>query len=144
MSQGPSPHLSWPELGCKDGTPYPAQLRASTALILGVQFEYIRKELGDKPIKVGSAYRTRRHNRAVKGARNSQHIEGTALDLHCPSRIGLFGFLEVVLWIAHEDGIIRGIGVYPWGIHVDVRPTERLFRWNGTRVAPEVTRRLYD
>ena len=80
MSQGPSPHLSWPELGCKDGTPYPAQLRASTALILGVQFEYIRKELGDKPIKVGSAYRTRRHNRAVKGAKNSQHIEGTALD----------------------------------------------------------------
>lgn len=138
---GPSRHLTWEEMACKDGTPFPEHLK-EVAFVLGEQFEHIRSELG-MPIRVGSAYRTEAWNRKVGGARTSQHKWGTALDGHTPALIELGHFLDVVLEVARHYKIIRGIGLYPWGIHFDVRPTSRLYRWKGSRIAPELSRRLY-
>lgn len=80
----PSEHLSWKEMACRDGTPYPAEWE-KRALILGRAFEAIRAECGGKPIKVLSAYRPKTYNFRVGGMRASQHIEGRALDLRPPA-----------------------------------------------------------
>lgn len=130
--QGPSPHLSWAELACKDGTPYPPELDWHVIRILSEAFEGIRHRLGDRPIKILSAYRTWTHNKAAKGAPNSQHPRGTALDLKPPGR-SVNVLKNAVLEEARENKHIRGVGVYPWGVHIDVRVSPRLVRWNGTR-----------
>jgi len=70
---------------------------------------------------ITSGYRCVRHNRAVGGSRNSQHMEGHAVDMRSPD-------LSVVdlAAAAEEVPIFRasGIGVYrgevEW-IHLDVR-----------------------
>ena len=39
MQGGPSLHLSWAALACRDGTPYPHDWRDNRALILTTTFE---------------------------------------------------------------------------------------------------------
>jgi hypothetical protein len=49
--------------------------------------------------------------------------------------------LLVVLDVARRgDSKIKGIGLYPWGVHVDTRPGTRLARWGGSRKAAELVR----
>ena len=51
-TKGPSRHLSWTELACRDAaeTPYPKEWCNGRALILGEVFEHIREVLGNKPL----------------------------------------------------------------------------------------------
>ncbi len=140
LDKGPSPRLSWRELGCRDGTPYPEEWRRSRALVLARVFERIRREVGG-PIRVNSAYRTRAYNAQVGGSRNSQHVEGRALDLAVPRKLILAEFHEIVLFVARRPGsLLRGVGVYPSFIHIDTRPSPRLVRWQGKRVLAELVR----
>ena len=137
---GPSPHLSWAELGCHDRarTPYPAEWRLSRALRLAVEFERIRARCG-LPLVVASGYRTPEHNRRVGGARYSQHVEGRALDLKPPKNWTARGLLGVVRLVAEEaDSAIRGIGLYETFVHIDTRPSPRLVVWHGARAKAEV------
>lgn len=48
------------------------------------QMELVRDLLG-APINVNSAYRSPEVNKLVKGAKNSQHVEGKAVDFISPS-----------------------------------------------------------
>lgn len=48
------------------------------------QLELVRSLL-NKPITVNSAYRSPKVNSLVKGAKNSQHVEGKAVDFISPS-----------------------------------------------------------
>lgn len=109
---GPSPHLSWAELGCKDGTPYPDTWRGNRAIRLAVEFERIRTHVG-APIVVGSAYRTPAHNAAIGGAVRSQHVEGRALDLYPPAGWTMDWFFAVIRSIALRDdsGISASAGI---------------------------------
>lgn len=132
---GPSPHLSWSELACKDAarTPYPEQWRDTRLPKLAAAFEALRALVG-QPLEILSAYRTPAHNRASHGALNSQHVEGRALDLRPPQ-----GWtVERLAGLARQIPAIRGIGVYPTFVHIDVRPTERLARWTGNRPSADV------
>lgn len=129
----PSKHLSWKELACKDGTPYPTIWKENRAIKLGVAFEMIRTALGDKPITVLSAYRTPAHNRAIGGARNSQHLEGRALDLRPPTGITVQNFYRIIKALAPDCGI-KGIGLYKTFVHIDIRPTTNTAYWKGTGV----------
>lgn len=43
--------------------------------------EYIREKLGNYPILVTSGFRNKEVNKAVGGVRNSDHIEGLAVDI---------------------------------------------------------------
>lgn len=127
---GPSPHLSWDELACHDDarTPYPEEWRATRAVRLAAAFEALRERVG-APLVVKSAYRTPRHNRAVRGATNSQHMEGYALDLAPPP-----GWtVERLAAEARQVPEIRGIGVYPTFVHIDVRTAIYRARWDGGR-----------
>lgn len=129
----PSKNLAWFELACKDGTPYPEKWRSSRALKLGVVFEIIRAAFGNKPIVVLSGYRTPSWNRKIGGARNSQHVEGRALDLRPPNGVNPKAFYEVIKQFALETDI-RGIGLYKTFVHVDIRPQTHLTVWKGSGV----------
>jgi uncharacterized protein YcbK (DUF882 family) len=135
-----TPHLSWAELGCHDGEPYPAEWRDTRAVTLGIEFEEVRRDCGDRPITVSSGYRTPRWNVLVGGARHSQHVQGRAIDMRTPGGMLLDDFAVIVLGVARNRGVIRGVGVYPWGVHMDIRESQRLVHWQGARVAPEVMR----
>jgi uncharacterized protein YcbK (DUF882 family) len=135
-----SPHLSMAELACHDAarTPYPQKWIKSRALALAKEFEEIRSLCGGKPITVLSAYRTPEYNRQIGGAALSQHVQGRALDLS-KARVGVEKLWNVSKAVARERGVIRGLGRYPWGVHIDTRPSSRLVVWTtGTRPAAEV------
>ncbi len=141
---GPSEHLSWAELACNDGTPYPADWKIDRAVPLAIVFEAIREIIGG-PIRINSAYRTVEYNRLVGGSRKSQHVEGRALDLGLPKGMLMKDFLAVALEVAEYPSAAKyarltGIGVYPNFLHVDIRPSARLVRWNGNRAAAELVR----
>ena len=138
MREGPSEHLSWRELSCHDEarTPYPVEWRGDRASVLGYAFECVREACGDRPIPILSAYRTREWNRIMPGgpgAKESQHPEGTALDLGTPRRLTRLHFHQRILAVALVIAPIIGIGLYPWGVHIDTRHGYRLVRWNGNR-----------
>lgn len=134
---GPSPHLSWAELACKDGTPYPLGWRSTRGVALGHVFEMIRAEMGNQPLIVLSGYRTPAHNKRIGGATASQHMEGRAIDLKPPQGITPHQFYRRVRGLV-EGSDIRGLGIYPTFLHVDIRPSDRLVVWAGTRVWAEM------
>lgn len=87
----------------------------------------IRAKLG-KPIGIvdsgGSGVRCPEHNAEVGGVATSYHLKGMAADLHCATATPaeLKKAAEAVM------GKTGGIGLYDWGIHVDVG---KYSRWNG-------------
>lgn len=126
---GPSEHLSWTELACRDRqrTPYPLDYRADRAVALAAAFEALRARIGGLPLRVLSAYRTLAHNAAIGGAKNSQHVQGRALDLRPP-----VGWTPMDLAaIAREIEAIRGLGIYQARgfLHIDIRPSSHLVVW---------------
>lgn len=133
MSQGPSEHLSWRELSCRDGSQYPHEWRSDRAVELAKAFERIRALCGF-PLIVNSAYRTAVYNDRIGGAAKSQHVEGRALDL-CPSPNTKPNRqkLKMAAYKARDEGLFRGIGVYPSFIHIDIRQGRAVTWRNGTR-----------
>ncbi|MGE0363075.1 MAG: D-Ala-D-Ala carboxypeptidase family metallohydrolase [Vicinamibacterales bacterium] len=125
---GPSPHLSWAELSCKDGTPYPHEWRQTRAVAVAKAFEALRAAVG-LPLVVLSGYRTPRHNTRIGGARNSQHVQGRALDLLPPKGWTVLQLAAV----ARTIPAIRGLGFYRTFLHIDVRESDRLAVWHGPR-----------
>ena len=129
---GLSDHLSWAELACNDGTPYPPAWH-DRAVVLAAVFEDFRAALGGEPIVIASAYRTPAHNRRIGGVPQSQHVQGRALDCHPSARMFLSEFVEGAKAFAQADDRIGGIGLYRWGVHWDLRPHTRLIAWNKQR-----------
>jgi len=131
----PSAHLTWAELACKDGTPYPELFKATRGLTLAGVFETIREACGNRPIRVLSAYRSPEHNRTIGGARHSQHVEGRALDLQPPSGMTVAAFYTRIRVLAETDLRIGGVGRYRTFVHVDIRPRgQRVAVWSGSGV----------
>ncbi len=76
-----------------------------------------------RPITINSGYRTPERNGAVGGSPTSQHLYGKAAD------IVIAGMTPERMADMAEAVGFDGIGVYSWGIHVDVRGTKS--RWRG-------------
>ena len=87
----------------------------------------IRAKLG-KPIGIvdsgGSGVRCLEHNKEVGGVATSYHLKGMAADLHCTTATPA----EMKKAAEAVMGNTGGIGLYQWGIHVDVG---KYSRWNG-------------
>ena len=87
----------------------------------------IRAKLG-KPIGIvdsgGSGVRCPEHNATVGGVATSYHLKGMAADLHCATATPA----EMKKAAEAVMGKTGGIGLYKWGIHVDVG---KYSRWNG-------------
>ena len=108
------------EFRCKDG---------SDVIFVSPELVEVLQKLRDhfgKPVNINSAYRTPPYNKKVGGASYSQHLYGTAADIKTISGTTpkkMAAFVETLL---PNTG---GIGIYSWGIHVDVRKEKA--RWNG-------------
>ena len=108
------------EFACQDGSD---TIFVSTELASVLQ--KIRTHFG-KPVTINSAYRTEAHNRKVGGSTFSQHKYGVAADIvvqeTAPAQVARYA--ETLM---PKKG---GIGLYNWGVHVDVRANRS--RWNST------------
>lgn len=84
----------------------------------------LREKVG-VPVHINSAVRCVWNNRRAGGKKNSAHLRGIAADIWCDelTPVELRRFAEAVP--AFDNG---GIGIYDWGIHVDVR--DRRARWD--------------
>ena len=117
-----SPHFSKAEFADHSGAPFPPGI-PSPKLI--VKLEALRAALGGKPITIVSGYRSPAHNKAVGGAKNSQHLRGRAADIKVEGVSP-----RVVADIAEAVfGWLSGIGRYDTFTHVDVRRSHA--RWTG-------------
>lgn len=108
------------EFACKDGTD---TIFVAPALVDILQ--KIRDHFG-KPVVINSAYRHDKYNKTIGGATYSQHLYGSAADIHIQG-------VDPKELYAYTDSIMKktgGLGIYSWGIHVDVRGGV-MARWNG-------------
>lgn len=81
-----SPHFSLDELTVTEvrrfgNAPPPRVVERLERLAL--RLEAVRSLLGDRPLRINSAYRSAAVNRAVGGALHSAHIQGWAADVTC-------------------------------------------------------------
>lgn len=117
-----SDHFSSHEFACRCGC---GEKDVSPKLI--TLLELIRARV-KAPVLIMSGRRCAKHNAAVGGAKNSQHVRGTAADIQVT---GLSPqYLKTVINIIHAQGThVGGLGVYKTFIHVDVRLGYA--RWQG-------------
>lgn len=112
-------NFSLEEFKCKDGSDMPNNV-LSNITELAKNLQVLRDTL-NKSIKITSGYRSPEHNAKIKGAKNSQHVKGTAADI----KISGMTPKEVALVIERliESGKMKqgGIGIYPSWIHYDIR-----------------------
>lgn len=109
------------EFACKCGKCGGFPVEPSPALLKIL--DQIREHFG-KPCHVNSGVRCLQHNRNVGSSDTSQHVYGTAADIATiegTTPAEMYAYAETLL---PNTG---GIGIYPWGIHVDVRKNKA--RW---------------
>ena len=115
-----APNFTWAEVRCPCGCHLPEAV-AREAVRLSRALQHLRDLYG--PVAVTSWYRCPAHNKAVGGARNSQHLYGRAADIKCR------GCVDLAAW-ADEFFTTGGVGTYsryPHMVHVDLRG--RKARW---------------
>lgn len=95
------------------------------------KLQALRDRLG-KPLIVRSAYRSLQHNRAVKGAPRSKHMEGTAFD------IAMTNHDPVAFEAAAREVGFLGFGFYPRSgfMHIDLGPARSWGEPFPARVVP--------
>lgn len=117
------------EFECKDGSPM-TENQFKNIQELAKNLQALRDEL-DKPINITNAYRSRAHNAAIGGSKNSQHVLGKAADIYVEDYTPKE--LAKVIERLIEDGKMSegGIGIYTKNnfVHYDIRGTKA--RWNG-------------
>ena len=107
------------EFACEDGSDV---VFISDGLVQVLQA--IRSHFG-RTTNVNSGYRTPSHNKKAGGAEYSQHLYGLAADIEVTG-------IKPKTVAAYAEKLLPnmgGIGIYSWGVHIDVRKTKS--RWNG-------------
>jgi uncharacterized protein YcbK (DUF882 family) len=98
---------------------------------LAKNLQVIRNEV-KLPVSIASGYRSPEHNAKVKGARNSQHLIGTAADIKVQgmSPLSVSRVIERLI----QEGKIKegGIGIYNTWVHYDIRGTKA--RWDNRKI----------
>lgn len=86
--------------------------------------EDVRRHFG-RPVTIMSGYRCEAHNKAVGGAKNSQHMLGIAADI----KVSTIRPAAVAAYLETKYQTDHGIGRYQTFTHVDVRHNKA--RWVG-------------
>lgn len=107
------------EFACKDGTGVPDKYM-SNVTTLATQLQALRDELSE-PVHIVSAYRTTSHNKAVGGAKNSQHLTGKAADIVVKGRTPKQVKAVIESLIKSGKMLQGGIGLYNSFVHYDIR-----------------------
>lgn len=104
------------EFVCRDGCSMPASARENIEALVEAVLDPARERFG-KPITVNSGYRCPRHNAAVGGVPNSQHMLGEAADVSAGSAQGN----EALRRLIKEQGVFDQMIVYDGFIHVSYK-----------------------
>ena len=91
----------------------PAEVEGNLMALVENVLEPAREKLG-LPIIVNSGYRCERHNKAVGGVANSQHLRGEAADIRCADNKRL---AKIIVEAGRFDQLI----IYPTFIHVSFK-----------------------
>lgn len=122
-------HFALSEFKSKDGADFPPWAPCRLA-DLCEQLEALRAALGHRPITILSGYRSPEHNKAVGGAKRSQHKEARAADVVVdgvsPEKVH-----ATILKLIRLGGMKKGgVGLYPGRfVHYDTRGHNA--RWRG-------------
>ncbi len=96
---------------------------------LAIQLQVLRDYLG-KPIKINSGYRSPKHNKAIGGVKNSQHVLGKASDIKVkgikPEELALI----IERLISDGEMLQGGIGIYNTFVHYDIGYNGKKRRWD--------------
>ena len=92
----------------------------------------LAREKYDKPIKITSGYRTQAYNedlkaRGYKASKNSSHLKGLAVDIHCNNSKDRFELVDILL-----DVGFKRIGIANTFIHADIdedKPTHLIWTY---------------
>lgn len=115
-----TPHFKVREFACSDGSD-PVFISQPLAELL----ENIRVHFG-AAVHIHSGYRTVSFNASLPGSsKKSQHCNGLAADLHVDGHT----HQEVYNYACQLLGDHGGVGLYSWGVHIDVRADKS--RWKG-------------
>ena len=113
------------EFASKDGANFPKDV-FNNIQQLAKNLQVIR-DFYNKPININSGYRSPEHNKAIGGAKNSQHVLGKAADIWIkgitPNELAK-GIQTLIDAGKISEG---GIGVYDTFTHYDIRGTKA--RW---------------
>lgn len=130
-----TPHFGLAEFACRDHTAYPLEWLQDRLLPLCETLEIVREAAGGRPLRIISGFRSEAYNRKIGGARASQHVQGRAADIQHPKLTA--GELHVLVLDLYRGGKLPrlgGLGAYETFVHCDVRETDRIKRWTGSRV----------
>ena len=108
-------HFTFEEIKCKCG--------CSGKIInynLLLRLELARRN-SDLPFKINSWCRCSQHNRQVGGSLTSSHLNGLAVDIHCPTPE-----FQNKLMVYLGDAGFRRFGIGDTYLHVDIDPTKSL------------------
>ena len=119
MTERLSPHFTRREFTCRCGCGL-----ADVSPELITVLEHVREQFG-VPVIVTSGHRCPTHNSKVGGARNSQHLNGTAADI----KVTGVAPADVAAWLEENYPNRYGVGRYVTFTHIDVRPQPA--RWRG-------------
>ncbi len=110
-----------------------------------LQMELLQKirDHWNKPLKVNCGYRCVAHNKAVGGAKGSQHLTGIATDIAIPQEIMTASREIKEQWlknmrsywhvICREKRLGGGVGFYDTFIHLDSRKTQSDFDYRAKK-----------
>lgn len=116
------------EFECKCGCEMPQDVLFEIQK-LAAQLQTIRDFIR-KPVKLTNAYRCPKHNKAVGGVSNSQHILGKAADIQIKDLDTAEVYKTIDNLTEHGHILQGGLGKYNTFTHYDIRKTKA--RWDNT------------
>ena len=117
------------EFDCKCGCEMPNEVLINVQKLAN-QLQMLRDKV-EVSIKINSSYRCPKHNKAIGGVLNSQHILGKAADVVISGFKASKTFDLISELIDKGDMLQGGLGSYNTFTHYDIRKTKA--RWNFTK-----------
>tara|TARA_R110002012_G_scaffold186964_1_gene353808 strand:- start:1314 stop:1724 length:411 start_codon:yes stop_codon:yes gene_type:complete len=89
------------------------------------------RDIYKRPIKITSAYRSKKYNKKIGGVSNSTHTLGLAVDIQIKNADTRSVYNHILTLI--EDGLLLegGVGLYDSFVHYDIRGTKA--RWDNSK-----------
>lgn len=103
-----------------------AEIKKRLKLLVDKVLDPVRNAFG-KPITVDSGYRCERLNKAVNGAKKSQHLRGEAADIKASNIADNKIIFDIIAQLGNYDQLIweRGNDYFPAWVHVSYREPMR-------------------